>query len=66
MYSGDGVNIFSVPLHEEVLWTLSADIGLFVLEGVAQLGVVAAYHPPGIAGKRRILADTARVEAGCP
>ena len=66
MYSGDGVNMFSVPLHEEVMWTVSADIGVFVLEGVAQLGMMAIYHPLGIAGQRRIVADTARVEAGCP
>ena len=59
MYSGDGVNIFRVPLHEEVLWSLSADIGLFGLEGVAQLGVMATYDPP-------VVADTARVEAGGP
>ena len=32
----------------------------------AQLGVMATYYPPGVAGKRRIVADTARVEAGCP
>ena len=32
----------------------------------AQLGVMATCRPPGGAGKRRIVADTARVEAGCP
>ena len=66
MYSDDGVNIFSAPFQQRCCGLCQRTLVSFVLEGVAQLGVMATYHPPGIAGKRRIVADTARVEAGCP